>query len=145
MNLQEQETLADVAYNAGWLRVKCEDSRELINKLIIIAAMFNTLYAERVASGEWAEDDYMLQVDMFAVEQFELHGLRGNPPTRSWNDGEVQHCARLVMEGGNSDVPREHMMSYLQMQLGCAQREEADDAVTALNALILVRQIMDKL
>jgi len=76
MSLQEQETLADVAYTAGWLRVKCEDSRELINKLIIIAELFNKLYAEKVASGEWPEDCYLGAVDEFAIEQFELHNLK---------------------------------------------------------------------
>lgn len=61
------QSIANIAGWAGHFQYTPEDSRNLAEDSIAWGREFETLFAERVAAGHWEEDDYMEEVDAFAL------------------------------------------------------------------------------
>lgn len=63
------ETLADIAFNAGWRQPEDVDSRELVWKIIDWAREFESLYKD----VKWSEGDmdYITMIDQFANEKLD--------------------------------------------------------------------------
>jgi len=56
--------------------------------------------------------------------------------TSSEWDKEVEYCTRLVETSGNTSIPAESVLTYLQMQENSARREGCDGAANAISDLI---------
>lgn len=52
-----------------------------------------------------------------------------------WKAGEYQYCVDLVRTNGTREVPRESVLSYLEVQIASAERDEREDVIRALNML----------
>jgi len=82
----------------------------------------------RVPLDRWHKREYALIV---AIER---HGKGGTMDRQGWEE-ERAYCSALVRSGGNHNVPRDAVGSYLELQRTSAERERQEDIVTALRLM----------
>jgi hypothetical protein len=71
------ETVVEIAWNMALARFRPNDSFEFHNLAKDLAAEFEALYDDRVASCEWAEDDWRERCEHFTKEKVEEVVLAG--------------------------------------------------------------------
>ncbi len=71
------ETAVEIAWNMALARFRPNDSYEFHNLAKDWAAKFEALYDDRVASCEWAEDDWRERCEHFTQEKVEEVVLAG--------------------------------------------------------------------